>query len=223
MAGGRRQGTRARRAVIVTLVALALVAGATAHAGQTSAAKSPRLQGPIRELNSHCPAKERARHEGKVIAVLEMCLWIYELDRAAPYVSPRNFGVGWLQTTVNPVNGWCATKVESTLTPQGSEIEESTWPRRQIRANKRTRMTARVTTDADGSSLENASVAQSFTLFPRTLTPTVRNGTLKTTWKGKESSTLAFVVGAEISWDAAATPGLRGGLGGMSFIKKRGC
>ena len=84
-------------------------------------------------------------------------------------------------------------------------------------------MTARVTTDADGSSLENASVAQSFTLFPRTLTPTVRNGTLKTTWKGKESSTLAFVVGAEISWDTAATPGLRGGLGGMSFIKKRGC
>ena len=170
-----------------------------------------------------CPGKQKARHEGKVIAVLETCLRLYELQRTAPHANPRNFGIGWLQTTVNPVKGWCATKVESTLTPQGSTLEDSISPRRKIQTNRRSRVTVKVTTDADGLAAEEGSVAQSFTLFPKSLTPTRRNGTLKTTWRGRESSTLAFALGAEISWDPAASPGLRGGLGHMSFVKSRGC
>lgn len=224
MAGGQGRRTKAHRIISIVLVASALLAGATARADQINASSRPRVNGPLSPAASAC-GEDRAKHEGKTIAKVESCLRLYEFDALMETDPLRTYGVGWVQTTVNPVNGWCATKVDSTMMLPDSVTQHSSAPARKIEVDGPSRATVKITTDAAGHALQNGSVAQSFTLFPKLLKPDTSNGgrTLTTTWKGRESSTLAFALGAEISWQILETPNVRGGLGNMSFVKSRGC
>ena len=221
--GGLRSAHRAGRYVVVAIVAAALTA-LPAQARQMGAAKSPRVSGPLTLAGSSC-ADDKALHEGKVIAVLESCIRLYEFDVAMETDLVRNYGVGWVQTTVDPINGWCATRVVSELALPGTVALHNSAPKRKLTTRKKTRARVRLNVDAEGYALEKASVSQRFDLFPRALTATVPDTkrAVRTTWRGRESSKLAFALGAEISWEVIDSPNIKGGLGRMSFVKSRRC
>ena len=225
MRGGLRRASRAQRVITIVLVASAVLAGAAARAAQTPANKAPRVSGPLSLAASSCQGTE-AKHEGRTIARLESCLRLYEFDEVMEIDPLRTYGVGWVQTTVDPVNGWCATKVRSDLVLPNDVTRHSSVPARSIEPKKGgARTTVKIVVDADGHALEEGSVAQSFKVFPKSWKPSVTNGgrTIGTTWKGRESSALAFALGAEISWEFATSPRIKGGLGNMNFVKGRGC
>lgn len=189
-----------------------------------AASRDPRVSGPLSLAGSKCGPDE-AKHEGKTIAKVKSCLWLYEFDSTRETDLLRNYGVGWVQTTVNPVNGWCATKVDSNLNLPVDMRRHSTAPTRRVQVARASRTTVKLKVDADGHAIEKASVAQSFKIFPKSWKPTLSDDGRKigTVWRGRESSTLAFALGAEVSWESLATPRISGGLGKMSFVKSRGC
>ena len=188
------------------------------------AAKNPRVSGPLQPSSSSC-AKNKATHEGQTIARLQSCIWLYEFDAAMETDFARTYGVGWVQTTVDAVNGWCATKVGSELTLPGTVSLHDSAPKKKMTTNKKTRARVRLNVDAEGYALSEASISQSFDLYRRVLSTAVPDTkrAVRTTWRGRESSKLAFALGAEISWSVLDTPHIKGGLGRMSFVKSRRC
>lgn len=222
--GGLRS-TSWRRRLLGLTCATALAWSGPAHAGQLKAAKAPRVSGPLSLAGSAC-SKDTATHEGQVIARLDSCVWIYEFDNTMETDPLRTYGVGWVQTSVDPVNGWCATKVESELTlPDEVEALKRT-PKSKVAVKKKSRTSVKLKVDAGGyASLEEGRVSQRFNLFPAGMRPSgsLDGGIVRTTWTGRESARLAFALGAEISWELLGTPSIRGGLGHMSFVKSSRC
>ena len=222
--GGLRSQRRPVRYVVAALVAATAMV-VPADAGQMGAARNPRVSGPLELSGSSC-AKDKAVHEGETIALLESCIWLYEYDMAMETDLLRNYGAGWVQTTVDPINGWCATKVGSELTVPAAVSVHDYAPKRKLTTKKKTRERDKLKVDAEGNAgLEEGTVSQRFDLFPRTLATSVpdTNRAVRTVWRGRESSKLAFALGAEISWELADSPSMKGGLGKMSFVKSRRC
>ena len=221
--GGLRSAHRGRRYLTVSLLAAVLLA-VPAHAGQIGASKTPRTSGPI-ELSATSCAKDKAIHEGQTIARLDSCIWLYEYNKAMETDPLRSYGAGWVQTTVDPVNGWCATKVGSELSVPGTVTMHNVAPKHRLVTKGKRRARVRVKLDAEGYAVEDASIGQGFDLYPQRVSTAVpdSNRAVHTMWRGRESSKLAFAVGAEISWEALATPNIKGGLGRMRFVKSRRC
>ena len=221
--GGLRSAHRGRRYVTVSLVTAALLA-VPAHAGQMGASKNPRASGPI-ELSGRSCANDKAVHEGETIALLNSCIWLYEFNKAMETDLARSYGAGWVQTTVDPVNGWCATKVASELSVPGTVTLHNSAPQRRVTTKKKTRTRVKLNLDAEGNAVDEANISQRFNLYPRKMWTAIpdSNRAVQTTWRGRESSKLAFALGAEISWGMLETPNIKGGLGRMSFVKSRDC
>ena len=226
--GGLRSGIRWRR-FLVLACALTLAWGFPAHAGQLRASKNPRVSGPL-DLRGKTCAKDSAVHEGKTLANLQICVWLYEFDSMMETDATQTYGVGWVQTAVDPVNGWCATKIDSEMYLPDEVDPLTRAPSKKLATKKKTRVRVKLKVDADGNAAEEARISQAFNLFPATLSPTsaLEDGVVRTTWKGRESSKLAFALGAEMSWgydplNPFWKPSIRGGLGHMSFVKSNRC
>ncbi len=223
--GGLRPASRKRQRVAAAVATVALfVVAAPAEARQIAASKDPRVSGPLSLVGSDC-GTHNATYGGTTIAKMKSCVWLYEFDEKMETDLERTYGVAWVQNTVDATNGWCATKVESNIKlPSGVERHAHA-PARKLSTKKRRRTTVKLNVTADGNAIENGSVSQTFDLFPKTWTPSLANGgqTIKAAWAGRESSKLAFAMGAEISWAFLSSPSIRGGLGNMRFVKARGC
>lgn len=228
--GGLRPGLDRRRrvAAAVTAVALAFGTVAPARAGQIAASKDPKVSGPLSVKDWDC-LRDKARYKGTTIARMQLCVWFYEFDKTMEVDLARNYGVAWVQNTVDAVNGWCAAKVESNIKLPSNVKRHAYVPKRKVVAKKRRRATVRLEVTANGSAVEDGKVVQSFGLFPKTWTPSLANEgrTIRATWAGRESSKLAFALGAEISWaqgdEIYSSPSISGGLGSMRFVKSRRC
>ncbi|MDQ4143383.1 MAG: hypothetical protein M3198_06510 [Actinomycetota bacterium] len=181
------------------------------------------MNGPLELIASDCQA-DVAKHEGKTIARMYSCLRLYQYEAGSETDVLRDHGVGWIQTTVDAVHGWCAARVQSRLiVPDSLELHSSA-PRHKLEPTRRERATVTVKTDAQGNGLETGSVSQSFDVFPQSLKPkVVDDRKVLTKWEGRESARLAFALGAEVSWGLDASPSIIGGLGKMSFVKAKGC
>ena len=225
--GGLRSTTRRRRYVTVAVAAavISVCVPAPAHAGQPDASKEPRVSGPLEVQSQDC-LPHQVKYGGKTIALLNACVWLYEFDLTMETDALRNYGVAWVQTTVDATNGWCATKVNSEVSLPQDVQRHGYAPRRKLARRKPARATVKLKVDAEGYAVEDAAISQRFNLFPKTWRPTLAdNGrSVITTWTGRESSKLAFAHGVEFSWPLGQSPGIvRGGLGHMRFVKSRGC
>ena len=223
MAGGLRPASKGRFALAIWLVVSALLWAAPAQ-GQPPATNEPRVSGPLYLAGLSC-GDNKLKHEGKVLAKVASCVRLYEYDTLMETDVNRSFGVAWVQTTVDPMNGWCATKVRTEVILPGSVNRLGRAPNRLISRSKPGKARIKISTTADDTGLEEGSVSQDVNLYPRSLKPSLaKSGRIvRTEWNGQESRELAFVSAAEISWDVLATPEIRGGLGKMLFLKGRGC
>ena len=223
MAAGLRPGPRGRLALAIWLVVPALLIAAPAL-GQPSATDEPRVSGPLYLVGMSC-GDDKLMHEGKPLARVDSCVRLYEFDSLMETDVTRTYGVAWVQTTIDPLNGWCATKARAEVILPNTVTRHRRAPVGEISSNKKDRVKVKLTTTADGHALENASVSQSIDVYPKSLTPRLANGgrTVRTEWRGEESDELAFVSAVEISWSILDTPQIRGGLGEMSFLKAPKC
>ena len=192
--------------------------------GQPPATKDPRVTGPLYLAGMSC-GDEKLKHEGEMLAKVASCIRLYEYDSLSEVDPTVTYGIAWVQTTVDPVNGWCATKVRSEVLLPNNVSRYSHAPTRKMTPNGRESVTVNLRSDAQKFGLSQGIVRQTIDVYPDSIESSfVRDGRVfRTQWRGEESRELAFVSAVEIGWQMLEAPQIRGGLGRMGFIKSPGC
>jgi hypothetical protein len=218
---------KAARILLVLLFSLALIEPAMAR--QLDAADDPLVSGPLTGGEPSCT--ETTKYNGKepdqeVVAVVELCARLYLWDIGSVVDETRDHGILWLQSDVDPRNGWCAGRVttRALIGPTGDVAQIA--PTKAIKTSERKKVTVELISDAEGAAAEEASVIQSFWLRKNTLRPRIaeiEGGTrVKLTWRGSSGAKLAFALGIEVSWDATEeSPSMEPRLG--YEFSKSGC
>lgn len=189
-------------ALLATLMSVATPAAADQ---QLRSAARPRAEGPLAFEGRSCGV-QRVRASGTTVAVGRSCLFLYTFSASAELDPLRDYGVAWVQTELDPMNGWCATAVGT-----GIFLPDRLRGHARAPAGHDARSPRPVTTvlrvDAEGSALSDASVRQGFVLHPRRLRSSLSRGrrTLVVAWEGRTDRPLAFAAGLAFSGDATAS------------------
>ncbi len=191
---------------------------------QTSADEPPDVSGPMHAGDAQCGGGPLT-HEGRLLARVRTCIWFIPFDELSETDLTRSYGVLWVQNTVDPVGGWCATRVPTEIKISKDAERHARTPSSRVKTRRPRPVTTSLTVDADGHAVENGRVKQSYRLYRRGLTPSLAEDgrIVRSTWKGKESDKLFFAAGAEVSWELFSSAKFKGGLGKLSFVKSRGC
>jgi hypothetical protein len=214
-----------RLLVSVTCVALVVPAmQATAQPAQLDATDQPEVSGPLTRQSNECRT-QRERFEGNIVAVGKTCLRIYLLDPNSETDVDRDYGVVWLQSTLNSSHGWCATKVQSDVNLPHDVTIERRVPRGLVEIGRRKSYTSRLVASANGAATQNGEISQSFVAYPESMRTSVQHGefqVFRLRWLGSKDKKLGFASGAEISWNEDNAPG------GISFrlnyeLRQRDC
>lgn len=205
---------RSRWLISVTCIALLVPAmQASAQTTQMNARQAPEVSGPLSQQSLECKT-QRERFQGNVVAVGKTCLRIFVLDPSSETDVDRDYGVVWLQSTLNSSRGWCATKVQSDVNLPHDVTVERRVPRGLTEIGRRKRLTSRLVVSANGSASTNGEVTQRYIAYPDSIRTSVRHAefqVFRLRWLGSDERKLAFASGAEISWNENDPPG------GISF------
>ncbi len=173
---------------------------------QLDARDRPNVSGPLIHTGGSCDAGRQRDANGRVAVVSRACSDVYGFKAGKETDPNRDYDVIWLQTSVEPRNGYCATDVTSTLkVPKGTRIERKA-PRYK-RTDERIRYQTRLVARAGGSAVRNGVVRQGFGLLPRVMDPTVEGRTFTLEWRGKTAKKLGFAMGVEVSYPENDPPG----------------
>jgi hypothetical protein len=178
-----------------------------------TAREAPEVSGPLSRQSFECKT-QRERFDGDVVAVGKTCLRIYVLDPRSETDVDRDYGVVWLQSTLNSSGGWCATKVQSDVNLPHDVTIERRVPRGLTEIGRRKRLTSRLVASANGSASTNGVVEQRYIAYPESIRTSVRHAEFqifRLRWLGSDERKLGFASGAEISWNEDNAPG------GISF------
>ena len=183
-----------------------LAATLPAAAAQMGAGDEPDTSGALTLDSKRCTKREETNKKGEVVTVARSCLFFYTLDQEAETDTDRDYGVIWLQTTANAKPGWCFVEVRSDIEVPERGTLHARAPRSRSVSEPRVART-RLTVDARDQAPQPATVSQTYTLYPRSITRSYLDSArrLRLEWKGSSGAKLAFVLGAEISWDALET------------------
>lgn len=199
-------------AVTAATVALALVTwAAPAGAVQLDAHDDPKVSDNMTLGGKKC-ATERDKNEGEVVAVIHSCQRFYVLDPSSEDDPDRDYGAFWLQSTIAPRAGWCATKVASDMVFPSSSKVISRAPSASATIDEAHRLRTKLTIGAHGHAQTPGSISQASRAYPDDLTPLLSRDADKGTtrfrllWTGSNSHVLALVSGVQLSWSVDAGP-----------------
>lgn len=195
-----------RRGLAAGMVLTFLLVGGSASAAQMDARNAPSTSGPVDLLSRRC-ASTVETHEGEVIATAESCLYFHTLDPLKETDEERDFGVIWLQTTVNARRGWCTSEVTSDINLPGGVTVHSSTPHSRSVGRVRA-MTSEIVADAQGKARRAGVVKKSFTLYPRGIEAYFNNARsrYRVRWNGSTKEKLGFASGLELSWPRRDPP-----------------
>jgi hypothetical protein len=220
--------SRGLTVALATLVLGGLIGVGPAGAEQLNAKDDPKVSSNLTLGGKKC-ATQRDKHGGHVVAVIHSCQRFFAFDADGEDDANRDYGVLWLQSTIDPAEGWCATAVSSDmLLPTGLRIEAKA-PESASTIDAAQRLKTKLAVDADGHAATNGSVSQASRVYPSGLTPSTKKIKGKTKfrlkWTGSNDHELAFVSGVEVSWMAADGPpeGTRFGLRRYTLVEKESC
>lgn len=218
----RKTGRTVTKATLAAMAVVALAIPSSAQTKQLNATEEPTVTGPLESQSDDC----RRQHEsagGQRVATGEVCFWIYSYDPGAETDGDRNYGVGWLQATVNSSRGWCVSNVRLDIDlPEGMTVEERT--PKTMDVGRRKNYTATIASDAGGSGSE-ATLEQELILYPRRIRTwrVAEDNIARFKWIGLKDEKLAFVSAAEFSWLAADVPEENPRYGLLYEIKRGDC
>jgi hypothetical protein len=201
-------------------------------ASQPTAKEKPNASGPLSFEGRRCEQKKEIftnpkTGDSETVAVAEACVLLYAYDPAAEDDLEHDYGITWLQTTVDARNGWCAIKVRSDLTITDDAKLFQHDPKKAFERRRPRRIRVKVSTDAQGHGSDVGRLQQSFTMRPRRLRPFLIKrasaNLFRLRWTGRTERKLAFVSGVEIAWDADdAVNAMTSGLS-YEFEKRGNC
>lgn len=201
---GTNPTLRSLRVAVVTMLALACLVEASSPA---SARRAPKRTGPLSFDTKECARqKERKRINGviEVVAVAESCVLFYRFDPLAESNENRDYGIAWTQGKVEPRNGWCARRVTSHLLVSSDGKLHAKAPKKNLKLGTKRRLRVRLTTDANGTSDETGSLAETITVWPRLLKHSMVKGDgahiFRQHWRGLRGRTTLFASGVVVSW-----------------------
>lgn len=198
----------------------ALLVPLTAAKAQMAVGDPPAVSGPMSLGRAKCSTETVIDVASeKEAARVRLCSWLIRFSPFAENDGDRNYGFTWAQSTVRPLNGFCALRVSTRIRlPHREGRVHKRTPRRSLTITAPITKTVRLRTTAAGHSSRVGSASQSFTLYPRNLeTSYFRNDwgrVYDTTWRGKTPRKVAFATGLAISW--------RAGLGAPTFVPSVG-
>jgi hypothetical protein len=224
--------TSGLRLVIAGLVSTALL-GALAGpavaetAGEQIQAKDrPKTTGPVLEESSQCSSEDLRGKAGDLLGTARTCVFLFSLNRlGGEYDLLNDYGAAWLQTTVEPAKGWCATKLESTLFTAPSMNVLDVTKRDAENFGKAADVTTKLALDAEGKALEEGTISQRYAAQPGTLGTQVDRSSgaeINTLWTGATSKRVALVSGFEYSWSTLETQPTDFRYG-LSYLAFRSC
>jgi hypothetical protein len=219
-----------RRGVVVVTIAAALCLGvaAPALADQLQAKDEPKVSDNLVSRGKKCATK-RDTHDDVVVAVVKACQRFYTLDPAGEDNEARDYGVLWLQTTIDPKPGWCVTRAKSDMVFPARAKVVGRAPEDEETARNPKKLKTTLTADAGGHAATAGSISQTSTLYPDKQTPTLtkrdKTTQFRVTWTGSSGEQLAFVSGVHVSWVADDGPPNRThfGLRKYSLVEKDPC
>lgn len=173
---------------------------------QLAADDQPVVEGSMSQQDMKCDRKQQLDGR-KTAAVAKRCLRFYRFDAGAEADPERDYGVLWLQSTVNGRNGWCANTVVSKIVLAEGLGLHNHKPDETTKVKRRKEVTTDLAADAGGTG-QPARVSQRWVAFPRTFDALVNKDQTAFTlnWSGKTAKKLGFASGIEISWPADAPP-----------------
>jgi hypothetical protein len=166
------------------------------------------VDGPLVEQSGQCASDKPRSDSGEIEAVAKACIRFYKLDDADETNPARDYGVLWLQTGVDARAGWCIySAVADIVLPTDTSFEAQVPPRLTEIKTKRD-LTVHLNVDAGGMIDTPASVEQTIVAYPDAIRTVRANDgdAVRLRWKGHTRGALAFVAGAEISWDPVVGP-----------------
>jgi hypothetical protein len=196
---------RSWRVVVPLALVVVLAIPGTAGA-QLDARDAPDVTGPLDNGQKGCDGGKEM-HQGDLVARVRLCYRVFLFDVDSEDDQERDFGVIWLQANVDAEPGWCTTAVRtSALITDGGETHDFI-PADKVRTQDKKRVKRTLRVDAQGNADQVGRITQSFMLFPKAATPSVKNKSdgerFKLTWEGSSARNLGFATGVELSWDQA--------------------
>ena len=205
---------------VLPAVVLVMALASPAHAAQLDPRTAPVTSGPLVDDSDSYDGNRCTRNRvpglnGEVAAVAKFCWTFYRLEPGAETDSARDYGVWWIQSIVKPKNGWCASKIVTQLS-MDTEAELHAISGKDFRTGRATRITPKLSVDAEGTATSPASVKQSLKLFPKKMVTKIPadSKTLKMVWTGASRRPIAAAGGVEGSWATGSGPSVF--LPGMS-------
>lgn len=184
----------------------------------------PETSGPVFFDQRSCEFRRERSPSGEIGVVTDNCVYAYRFDPNWEGDGNYNYGVVFLQTTIEPKNNWCLKWVKASILNPDSNILQRV-PSGRFAAEDPRRFTTKVVSDADGSALrESASVSRAWTLFPDGIRSRVsEDETLyNVIWEGATRRKIALVMGMEVRWDALNPVSLTT-TGGLETRLERSC
>jgi hypothetical protein len=214
--------------VLTAALVLSVLLATPAMAEQLAAKDDPKVSDNLVQQGKKC-ATERDEHDGTVVAVVKACQRFFTLDPAAEDNEARDYGVLWLQSTIDPKPGWCVTAAKSDMVfPARAKLAGRT-PEAEETAKRSKRLKTELAADAGGHAATAGTISQTSTLFPDKQTPSLKKRDKTTqfrlTWTGSSDEKLAFVSGVHVSWATEDGPpkNTRFGLRKYTLVEKDPC
>ena len=218
----------------LTVAAATLVLGlgvgtVPAAAEQLDAKNDPKTSDNVTLAGRKC-ATERDKKDGEVVAVIHSCQRFYLLDATAEDDGARDYGAFWLQSTIDPAPGWCASSVASDMVFSSTAAKVvSTSPAEAVATAEASRLKTVLDLDANDHATQAGRISQASRQYPDGLTPDVTKADGKTrfrlTWNGSNGHVLALVSGLQVSWktDDGPPKTTRFGLRKYTLRQKNNC
>jgi hypothetical protein len=205
---------RSSRAAAVVISAFVIcVVAVPALAGQLDPSTKPATKGPLAyddQFSGPECTRQIQKTNGQVNAVTRLCAFFYKFDPNSETDATHDYGVWWVQSSITPKNGWCATSTSTDLDiDQASPFEPlKAAPDRETDVTATERVVAKLVVDDDGNATTNGVIKQHFLLYPDKLVPRLlkKAHVLKLKWYGASKHALSFAGGAEVEWTAGGDP-----------------
>lgn len=194
-----------KRLIPLAILLVFLLSTPATAARQLKASHPPRTAGPLEDAGRSCNP-QTVRAEGRVIARVEACVFIFTFDRLAETDLLRHYGVAWVQFTFDAGKGVCAERLQLILEFEDDATIHAMAPHEPIRGARGETKTVTLEVTAGGTALEDGSVSQDLVMLPRSLSAGAgaRRGTID--WSGRSGQKIALAGGVEISWDELDPP-----------------
>ncbi len=180
----------------------------SAFFGLSAASSEPRVEGPLFQAGPKECEEATLDSDGSEAALeKQVCLWWFRYAPVAETNLARDYGILWLQASLDPRSGFCLDRAKIGLRAK-EQFEPLAGPLpRKISVGKAKNVLIRVRSDANGHGIQKGSVTQEVTarrgIFR--VSSLKSNGWVTAFWMSEKQlpirNALSFAIGIEIAWN----------------------